>query len=233
MCLARWSCLRHVCGRAMFARKMVTPFPTPHVRSCCWCCVLCAIFGAFPADLCKTVAFFNCIFTRPAGPAVAAPPVVVLLPLPRSVSPLCTPRFASSSPRVRLARRMFVQMCAFYTIFTHLRNFAFKCATHCHVDCCCSCSSLLLVYAQPLLSPPLSNCLSLSLFRRVCLGRKQDKCRQLLRTSCQLHLIADAHSCKWLCTSVSVHVCVCVCTCSYVRFMDPRIHAWFCAFTAK
>lgn len=132
---------------------------TPHTRSC-WCCVLCAIFGAFPADLCKTVAFFNCIFTRPAGPAVAAPPVV--LPFPRSVSPrLCTPRFGSSSLRVRLVRRMFVQMCAFYTIFTHLRNFAFKCATHCHVDCCCSCSSLLLVYAQLLLSLPLSICLFL------------------------------------------------------------------------
>lgn len=125
--------------------------------------VLCAIFGAFPADLCKTVAFFNCIFTRPAGPAVAAPPPVVLLLLPRSDSPLCTPRFASSSPRVRLVRRMFVQMCAFYTIFTHLRNFAFKCATHCHVDCCCSCSSLLLVYAQPLLSPPPSLYLSPSI----------------------------------------------------------------------
>lgn len=104
MCLARWSCLRHVCGRAMFARKMVTPFSTPHTphtRSC-WCCVLCAIFGAFPADLCKTVAFFNCIFTRPAGPAVAAPPVV--LPLPRSVSPrLCTPRFASTIVRPEFA----------------------------------------------------------------------------------------------------------------------------------
>lgn len=74
---------------------------TPHTRSC-WCCVLCAIFGAFPADLCKTVAFFNCIFTRPAGPAVAAPPVV--LPLPRSVSPrLCTPRFASTIVRPEFA----------------------------------------------------------------------------------------------------------------------------------
>lgn len=64
-------------------------------------------------------------------------------------------------------------------------------------------------------------------------GRKQDKCRQLLRTSCQLHLIAAAHSCKWLCTSVSVHVCMCVCVCvllSMYVFMcaihgstDPRL----------
>lgn len=222
MCLARWSCLRHVCGRAMFARKMVTPFPTPHTRSC-WCCVLCAIFGAFPADLCKTVAFFNCIFTRPAGPAVAAPPPVVL-PLLRSVSPLCTPRFASSSPRVRLVRRMFVQMCAFYTIFTHLRNFAFKCATHCHVDCCCSCSSLLLVYAQPLLSPP-SLYLSLSIFFWESVWAEN---RTNVGSS-----FARVANCIWLpprtAASGSVRVCLCMCVCVYV-FMcaihgstDPRL----------
>lgn len=73
------------------------PFSTSHTPADVGCCVLCAIFGAFPADLCKTVAFFNCIFTRPAGPAVAAPPVV--LPLPRSVSP----RFASTVVRPEFA----------------------------------------------------------------------------------------------------------------------------------
>lgn len=144
---------------------------TPHSRSC-WCCVLCAIFGAFPADLCKTVAFFNCIFTRPAGPAVAAPRSCASFASLRFASPLhASLRFYNSSPRVRLVRRMFVQMCAFYTIFTHLRNFAFKCATHCHVDCCCSCSSLLLVYAQPLLSSSPSLSICLFLFGSMC-GRQ-------------------------------------------------------------
>lgn len=154
MCLARWSYLRHVCGRAMFARKMVTlSIPLPRL---CWCCVLCAIFGAFLLIYAK-LWHFSIAFSLVLQDLLLLLLQLRLLCL--ASFRLHMPRFASSSPRVRLVRRMFVQMCPFYTISTHLRNFAFKCATHCHVYCCCSCSTLLLVYAQPLLS--LSSSLSL------------------------------------------------------------------------
>lgn len=104
MCLARWSCLRHVCGRAMFARKMVTPFTprsprTPaHVGVVC-CALFLALFLLIYAKLWHFSIAFSLVLQDLLLLLLA-----VVLPLPRSVSPrLCTPRFASTIVRPEFA----------------------------------------------------------------------------------------------------------------------------------
>lgn len=115
MCLARWSCLRHVCGRAMFARKMVTlSIPLPRL---CWCCVLCAIFGAFLLIYAK-LWHFSIAFSLVLQDLLLLLLQLRLLCL--ASFRLHMPRFASSSPRVRLVRRMFVSICVRSIQFPHI-----------------------------------------------------------------------------------------------------------------
>jgi len=134
---------------AMFTARLWPCLPVRTRSSCsrccshvCWFC-LCAIFGAFPADLCKTVAFFNCIFHRSAVLVVVDATSHLPPPFSHSLRACSFASFTRFVPFVRSSfRSLSSPVCAnvFYAIFTHLRNFAFKCATHCHAYCCsCSC----------------------------------------------------------------------------------------------
>lgn len=74
----------------------------------CCCCLFVNHFRRFPADLCKTVAFFNCIYTRPASFATSSDPASVL----------------------QDSGVLFPFACLCCTIFTHLCNFCHRNAQH-------------------------------------------------------------------------------------------------------
>lgn len=104
----------HVYGTTAAVPCLPGRCPAPTTSCCCCACAL--FLGAFPADLCKTVAFFNCIFTRPAGPATAAAPVAL-------------PSLRRASLSVRLVRRMFVQTRARVCVCVSSIQFSHICAT--------------------------------------------------------------------------------------------------------
>lgn len=220
---------------AMFTARLWPCLPVWTRSSCphccshvCWFC-LCAIFGAFPADLCKTVAFFNCIFLRSAG-CVAIVVVVAtssLLPLPVHSALVRSPRSSDSFPpsrRVGSLRSfvhlalLFVQMCSMQfshicaTLLSNVQHIAMLIVVLVLV---------LLVYALRLCFACCCCCFCLLDYRHGP-GAVWQEAGQMSAASS--HELPTAFYCRCTCAIVSVFMC---------GFMDPRSHAWFYAFTVK
>lgn len=193
----------------MFARKM-PPQPRTHHKLLLLC--LCAIFGRFSCWFMQNCGIFQLHFHSSCRTCYCCC---------SSCASFTSPRFALSSPcspYVCANARACVCVCEFYTIFTHLRNCAFKCATHCHVYCCCSCSFALLVYAQPLLS---------QFGREGCTvwaaGQGAENRTNVgsffARVANCIWLPSRTSASVWLCVRVSVCLSVCVRVC-------VRVHVW-------